>query len=207
MEIASTAVDESEHLKTQSLSINSAFQSQSAGALTLWVTYSFAPEWFNDAKAEVNTPPTPASRRREILFAVCFAETYLYEWVRDQALQRDFSRLADFFPIQDRRGIRERWKEVTKKLAHEGLMPRAPDFNDRYWHEFTRLVDYRDGLVHALASRPESASLASGEEPRPSIKTLDTLAPGWPTRVVVALLQHLHDAGGTKSPDWLTLPE
>jgi hypothetical protein len=91
-------MDDPDHPPSQSLSIDSAHHSHSAGNLTLWVTYSFASDWLSDAKSEAATPLSAASRRREVLFAVCFAESYLYEWVRDRVLERDFARLAGFFP-------------------------------------------------------------------------------------------------------------
>lgn len=43
---------------------------------TLWQTYRYAPEWFADAVEESGREGHQA-RRREILFAVCAAESYL----------------------------------------------------------------------------------------------------------------------------------
>src|SRR5437763_1505475 len=68
-----------------------------AGAATLWLTYSFAPEWFEDALHEARTGQEHHARRREIVFAVCFAESYLLEWVRDEVLKGDFPRLNRYF--------------------------------------------------------------------------------------------------------------
>ena len=198
-------MDDPDHPPSQSLSIDSAHHSHSAGKLTLWVTYSFASDWLNDAKAEAAGTPSAASRRREILFAVCFAESYLYEWVRDRVLERDFARLAGFFPTGDRRGIRDRWKEVTKELEAQGLIPRAPDLSGSTWQDFRRLVDYRDGLVHALASRPESAALPAEKQPIPTRTTLEAIPRGWATATVQRLVQELHQAAGTKPPDWVSL--
>jgi hypothetical protein len=56
----------------------------SVGIPTVWLSYSFAAEWFNDALTEARAGKDHHARRREILFAVCCAESYLVEWIRDQ---------------------------------------------------------------------------------------------------------------------------
>ena len=72
--------------------------------------------------------------------------------------------------------------------------------------DFRKLVDYRDGLVHASASRPETDSQPEKEKPLPSKTDLDKLFPGWAVQVVVTLVKRLHDAVGTPPPDWLVYP-
>ena len=49
--------------------------SWAVGTPTIWLNYSFAPEWFNDALTEARTGKDHHARRREILFAVCCAES------------------------------------------------------------------------------------------------------------------------------------
>lgn len=171
----------------------------------LWQTYSFAPEWFRDVLRESHTQRDPHSRRRQILFAVCFAESYLFEWVRDDVLKGNFKELAKYFPYNDRRGIRHRWKEVLKDLHRDGLTKGVPDFGDSHWEKFQTLVDYRDGLVHAKASRPERVP-PSGDKPVPSKVDLDQLHAHWAAEVVVELAERLHAATLTSRPAWLTGP-
>ncbi len=118
----------------------------SGGAPEVWVHSSFARHWFEDALREARTGTDYNARRREIVFAVCFIESYLFEWVRDEALKRDFKRLRDYLPATDKRGIRERWKEVIKQLGKDGLLPATPDFGLPYWEDFQTLVKFRDGL-------------------------------------------------------------
>jgi hypothetical protein len=172
----------------------------------LWRDYSFAPEWFADAITEARSGPGHAHRRREILHAVCFVESYLFEWVRDDILQREFGGLDKYFPADDRRGIRERWKEVLKSLLDDHLLPTLPSFTDPGWVDFITLVTYRDGLVHVKASRPDTATLAEEQRPVPDLSTLDRLMPGWPVRTVVALVRNLHVAAGAAPPAWLVEP-
>src|SRR5919112_3743691 len=76
---------------------------ESIGELTVWLTYSFAPEWFEDALNEAKRGADHNARRREIVFAVCCAESYLFEWVRDEIIgksnmERLMKYLNKYFP-------------------------------------------------------------------------------------------------------------
>jgi hypothetical protein len=178
--------------------------SEAFGNLTVWRTYSFAPEWFRDAKEEASRPG-PNARRREIVMAACAAESYLLEWVRDSVLQRDFRSVENYFPPSDRRGILDKWKEVPKKLNREGLIPKAPDLGSATWVEFRRLVEFRNGLIHASSSRPETDNLPTASIPYPSKSDLDGLEAGWATRAVFHLIVELNTAAATRTPAWLTM--
>jgi hypothetical protein len=170
---------------------------------TLWQSYSFAPEWFRDALHEARTGQDHHSRRREILFAVCAAESYLLEWVRDEVLKRNFSQLENYFPLGNRRGLTEKWKEVPKQLCRDGHLSGTPNLGGTNWSDFQTLICYRNGLVHARASRPETKGQADDENPIPSKTTLDSLSAGWAVCVIVALIRDLHNAVGTPPPSWL----
>jgi len=176
------------------------------GTPTIWLTYSFAPEWLNDALCEARTGRGHDARRREIVFAVCFAESYLVEWVRDQVLNQDLGRLSEFFPPGERRGVAEKWKDVPKALLDASLIKAVPDLGQLYWREWLKLVDMRNGLVHAKASRPHTGSQKSGDGPYPPKGDLDKLEPGWAARVVVKLVRELHSAVGIPTPVWLAEP-
>lgn len=172
------------------------------GMVTLWRSALFARGWFEDAKREAaQTGVDP--RRREILFAVCFAESYLVEWVRDDVLQRKFDRLKEYFPLYDTRGVTDRWKDVPKLLLAQRLIQAIPDYGRQTWADFRKLVDYRNGLVHADASRPQADNTPPEAAPSPSPDDLARMEPGWPTRVVVALVRELHAKAGTKQPEWI----
>src|SRR5215207_10424708 len=91
------------------------------GAATIWLSSSFARPWYEDALREGGSPTGTGddirgARRREVLFAVIFSETYLVEWVRDEALGRDFTKLDSYFPARPHRGVTQKWKEVPKLL-------------------------------------------------------------------------------------------
>ncbi len=174
--------------------------------VTWWRTYSFAPEWFADALDEARTGQDHNSRRREILFSVCFVESYLFEWVRDDILNRQFDKLTNYIPYGDRRGILKRWNEVLKNLRNDGLISAVPDFSDSHWQDFRTLVDYRNGLVHAEASRPEKHPQSEKEKPLPSKDVLSQLTAGWGVRIVAELVRRLHAAVGTATPRWLMDP-
>lgn len=169
----------------------------------VWLAYSFAPEWFNDALREARTGADYDSRRREILFSVCFAESYLVEWVRDEVLKgRD---IKEFKKYLMKKTAVDKWKDIPKQLHKDGLIPHKPDLSGEYWREWKKLVRYRNGLVHAAASRPESKKL-SDNPPMPPKRELDQLQPGWAVRVVIELVKHLHKAAGTSPPEWLIKP-
>jgi hypothetical protein len=170
---------------------------------TFWLTASFAPQWYEDALAEAQAGGDFRHRRREILFAVCAAESYLLEWVRDEVLSRNFTKLNKYFPPGARRGVAEKWKAVLKELERDCLIPRSPDLSTIVWQDFMTLLEYRDGIVHACMSRPETHGLPDDEQPRPSKNDRDNLVPGWATRIVARLITHLHSAVGTQTPEWL----
>jgi hypothetical protein len=170
----------------------------------LWQTYSFAPEWFADADREAAQSGYQA-RRREIVFAVCAAESYLFEWVRDTVLSRDFVRLSRYFQPSDRRSVSDKFKVVPKALADDGLISAPLDCGGTEFDQFKRLVDYRNGLVHARASRPSTGGLSPDSQPRPSKSDLDSIAGGWATRVVRRMLEKLHQNSKTERPEWLWL--
>jgi hypothetical protein len=174
-----------------------------AGTVREWQTHSYAPEWFADARAQAGEDKGPSSRRREIVFAVCAAEAYLLEWVRDDVLDRDFETLASYFPPGDHLGIRYRWKNVTKKLSDDGRI-KAITWGGSDWQDFVTLVKYRDGLVHAGSSRPENPDLPLGHGPHPTPSQLASLPAGWATGVLAKLIRHIHNTLGTDPPVWIS---
>jgi len=183
----------------------------SVGTGTIWLSYSFAKEWFEDALHEAQTGTDHNARRREIVFAVCFAESYLFEWIRDQVLDRnDFQKLVTdlnkYFPPGKWQPVTVKWKLIPKSLLKDELIPATPDLSQSYWEHFTKLVTMRHGLVHARSSRPETTQIQEKEKPLPSKEDLDNLPAGWATEVVVTLVKELHKAVGTSEPDWLVTP-
>lgn len=195
--------EENAQIKHQVIRPKSISLKASVGTPKIWLTYSFAPEWFNDALNEARTGQDHHSRRREILFAVCAAESYVFEWVRDEVLRRDFDKLRKYFPPGKRRSVKKKWKKIPKELYEERQISNEPNWGGTEWRNFLKLVRYRDGLVHARASRPETSSLSPDEEPLPSKTDLDRMPLGWAVQRIVTLIRHLHGAVGTSAPDWL----
>jgi hypothetical protein len=121
----------------------------------VWQTSSFAAEWFADALAEARLIGRNA-RRREILFAVCAAESYLFEWVRDVVLGRAFDELSTYFPPGNRRGVRDKCKKIPKLLADKGGF-RQPDWSGHV-ADFERLVDFAT-VGARRRNRPDTTTL------------------------------------------------
>jgi hypothetical protein len=194
--------------KKVTLELNSAVMgtSVSLGNLTVWRSYSFAPEWYADAVNEARHGNDHHARRREIVFAVSSAESYIFEWVRDDILQRNFNELNNYFPPGKKSPVTTKWKQIPKQLKSEGLIPSIPDFSGQTWQNFADLVNYRNGLLHARASRPETDGLPEKSMPVPSKSLLIELDPGWATNVVRTLIIDLHKAVGSTRPDWLEAP-
>ena len=157
------------------------------GALTitgerveLWKYGTYAPAWFADARKEASLPDDQA-RLREIIFAVCAVESYLFEWVRG-VLHGEFRLLNHYFPAnRDGRGIGivERWKQVINHLHDDGTISAKPSFGEQYWEEFKDLVNFRNGLVHGRASRPDIEGLTEAEKPEPTQEQLKQKGSGW----------------------------
>jgi len=203
--------DEEPETQTGELKGSAGGIATAAGTLTAWKTYSFAPEWFADASREAGVEGSPGlerrgARRREILFAVCAAESYVFEWVRDTVLNHDFEKLKRYFPAGQKWGVLKKLKEIPKLLNRDGLVTGALDCGGQEWRDFQELVDnYRDGLVHAAASRPETDGQPENEKPVPAAEALDALPPGWALGVVRVILRKLHsDTKTTPIPGWLS---
>ncbi len=94
----------------------------------------YAEAWFDDAVREAapQTAGDPHARRREIVFSVMCAESYLPEWV-GTLLQRRFSgrhlyeALRDYFPTpafgrEQPLSLPEKWLEIPERLSDEGFL-------------------------------------------------------------------------------------
>ena len=162
---------------------------------------TFAPQWLGDAKCEARVQGYEA-RRREIVFAQCFVESYLFEWVRDKVVKGAFGKIPNYL---EGTGIRRKWKGAVKKVCEERSIVPPSWENAEYWKKFRRLVEYRDGLVHGQASWPTLVDppVPIGPAPVPSKKTLESLPPGWAVEIVVELVRQLHKTIGAPPPSWL----
>jgi hypothetical protein len=161
----------------------------------------FAPEWFADAVREALGGPGLHARRREILFAVCFAEAYIVEWALHDVLGGDMHKFQMYFPHgRRRRSAIDKWREVPDELFRDGLIAKAPKRRAAYWQRFQELSEERDRLVHAVFSRPEESAAQFRAK-------LDHMPPGWAIRTAVNLVLNLHETLGTRVPEWIVLPD
>ncbi len=53
--------------------------------VTMWQHRDFARSWYMDAQREVFESNELDSKRKEIIFAMCFVESYFYEWVKSSS--------------------------------------------------------------------------------------------------------------------------
>ena len=104
----------------------------SAASVKVWAYYNFSHEWFDDALNEAQNGRNHNARRREIIFAVCFAESYIFEWVRDEVIRRDFDKINDYFKPGSNKGVFEKWKDIPKQLTSEKLICAAPNLGTSY---------------------------------------------------------------------------
>jgi hypothetical protein len=168
------------------------------GNLTPWMCANYAPCWYKDALEEANQNGREA-RRREIIFAVACAESYLLEWVRDEVLKRDYNALNTYF--NEKLGIKCRWKAVTKQLEKDKKIKKSPDYTSGTWQDFRDLVDYRDGLIHAVASLPQTDG--HPKNLKPSMEEIDSYAQKKAINTIKNLILELNNAAGTVAPDWI----
>jgi hypothetical protein len=175
---------------------------------TVWWADSFAQDWFADALREARTGIDLGAIRREIIFAACFAESYIFEWARSKI---PIEELTNYFPPcprrtgdpQYRRRLQDKWKEIPKELFKDQKIPAAPNLKVR---SFAKLLQYRNDLVHAAAGRPVTDAQPKETTPVRHKKMLRTPGPGWAVKIVADLVTDLHRQVGDPVPDYLEYP-
>jgi hypothetical protein len=84
------------------------------GRTELWLAASFASSWFRDALVEAQRSKGDIdARRRGILFAVCFVESYLLEWTRDlvgPVISRSTFQSAEWASARGGNSSSKRWR-------------------------------------------------------------------------------------------------
>lgn len=180
----------------------------SVGIPTVWLSDNFAQDWFADALLEARIGKDHNARRREIILAACFAESYIFEWVRRKV---QIEELNDYFPPSPRfpddpryrRTLKDKWKELPKELYEAGKIPSNPNLD---LSGLGTLLKYRHGLVHAAASRPATDSQPEETKPFPTKQMLNRLKPGWAVSIAVDLVKALHQAVGDPLPEYIEEP-
>jgi len=158
-----------------------------------------------DALNEIEIEDGQNSRRREILFAVCFSESYIIEWVRDEIFAGNIKGFVEKFASGRKfGGAYQIWTVILEKLKKEKLIPETVDLTaEPCWTEFRNLRYYRNELVHGAASLPEGNTLNYGKERLLPPSELSKLKPCWAIGVTIELVKCLHKAVGTSPPEWL----
>ena len=175
---------------------------------TVWLSDNYAEDWYRDALAEARSGGGHDARRREIIFATCFTESFIFEWARDKL---DGNEINDYFPPKRsskcdpryRRKLRDKWKEVPSELHQAGKIGVCPTLD---LSRLGTLIKYRDGLIHAAASRPATDTQPAKMNPFPTRKSLRSLNAGWTVRTVFDLVSTLCNQIGDPMPTYLEKP-
>ena len=191
-------------IKTHHLKADSAESYSEAGTPILSTATNYAADWYADARGEVSDSANKQNKRREIVFSVFFLESYLYEWVRNQ--RSDF--LAKLFDKGAKtldgkhslQGLKFKWQYIPSAIAHELML--ATDF-ELDLNELERLIKFRDGFVHAKASRFYNDNTEEIILPVPSQEKLaNTSQSGWAVTTAKNLVISLHQKTDSDPPKY-----
>jgi hypothetical protein len=179
--------------------------STSRASATATIYRRWAEDWWHDltratSEADGSSRGARDAKRREIIAASAFIETYLYEFVHDRLWKGQSEPLTVIFPDDDRRDLTTRWNEAIRELHGRGLLAHRPDVGGPHGEEWKRLLAFRGWLLHANASRPNGQ--AANRVPL-SLEEFDGLDVGWATAVVTERVRRLHTAAALDLPDWL----
>lgn len=180
-------------------------------SVRMYITREYGLIWWADACGEV--PPESAdprevrdAMRRQLLFTVCALESWFFEWVRDDLLE-DATESADLFASASWK-LTEKIIDVLGTLYDRGRLAHQPAFGESVaWDDLHKILDHRNGLVHALASLPRGDIPPDAGEPIPTADDLLALAPARPLKVVRRVADLLTSFAGEKPPEWMEVPE
>ena len=106
-------------------------------SISIILADSFAKNWYEDALNESkSTIGNKADRiRREIVFATCFAESYIFEWTRNKL--PSMTDVGKYFPVNPRyngdkrfrRRVEDKWEQVPAELLADNRITHRPVLN------------------------------------------------------------------------------
>lgn len=193
------------NMEIRNLKAESAESHSEVSSPTLSVGANYAEHWYADALAEVKDSADSNNKRREIVFSTCFLESYIYEWVRNYGthfVTKYFSETAkthdgDFYA----KGLKNKWKYIPSEIAKElGLVQSLTlDLSG-----LGELIKFRNGLVHAKASKFYNAFTEKSDQPVPSQEELEgSIKTGWAISVASKLVTSLHEKLNSDVPNYL----
>ena len=161
----------------------------------------YSEKWLTDAIIESKKRESQDTIRREIVFSVCFVESYLVEWVCSLV---ELDEVASYFPLREGEGTIDRWQSVTSKLQKGQIIATEPDFSQSdVWPEFRKLVKFRDGLVYAVACLSGIMEQTNKGASALSPDDLARVVPGWACGVGITFIKELHQASSTSPLPWI----
>ncbi len=154
---------------------------------------NFSERWYTDAKREAAATEGHHSKRREIIAAASFLETYIFEWARSLAIDR----IEEYFPPMPRfqidprfkRSLSNKWKQIPAELYADRIIPVYPKLK---LLPLGTLVKLRYRLLYSPMKRRLAA-----------LRELESVAHGWALDVARRLVLDLHEQLGNEAPRYL----
>jgi hypothetical protein len=179
----------------------------------LWTHRQMAQAFLDDARA-ASAGDDERAKRQEIIFSVCFSESFLVEWAM-KALRNDWGEVARLlYPertLSDGRrvdvleGVNERWKNAPRRIAenHPDALVGEANNDGQEYQEFKELVDYRNLLVHGGGALPERVNEDSQNPLSPNKNLIGDIPHGWAASVAMAVAAKLCRETGVEGFPWL----
>ena len=168
---------------------------------TIFVAENYAEDWYKDALAEVNDSANKNNKRREIVFAACFLETYLYEWVRNHG-----TNFLEKYFVKDIGGkyfagsLKDKWKYIPPDLAKKLVVTKDLKLD---LSGLGTLINLRNGFIHAKASKLYNSSTKKKDQPCPTQEKLENIKSGWAVAVAEKLVISLNEKMNSNAPSYL----
>ncbi|MBI1422104.1 MAG: hypothetical protein GC149_01475 [Gammaproteobacteria bacterium] len=166
---------------------------------TLITGHAFAQYWFEDAYQE-SKGNTWHHIRREIIFSTTFLEAYLFEWAQSQ-LTNDMVELLRLFPQEKNiPSLTNKWNKTITQIFKLRALGEPPCSDIE---EFKQLIELRNNLLHARASRLSITNEVNISWPEPSAESLSKLQNGWALGVAIDMVCLLNSHAGTDIPNYI----
>ena len=141
---------------------------------------------------------------------MCFFETYLVEFVNKWCGSKRVGEIFLKNGEERREGVIAKFNRILKRLEETRLLDSAGRncvcIRDDS-RSYRRLVHWRNGLVHGLASYPQRRGYESKADPSPKPEELNKLQRGWAIATALEPIERLHDASSKRRPNWMSIPE